>query len=465
MISVIHPTSHFGPTGSSGSRVGPTFPGFTGQTALMASHDQISDLYRRRGSGYTHHVSNSAASWLGGLSGASEAPPSAPHQPQPRAVSSRSLSSYSSVSTMVTPVSTSKSGSRVPTGATSSKQAPSVQTRGLMAPPPGKDFSKPLFVDCSIEYELPNAPKIPKNSLPILMIDQRYQQKQQKRQQQQMLMNIKNKEASKVNSGAICKNPSCQCQKQVLKTGMKRSFANAMGTQQPQQFYKLPQQQKNTTQQHHSAAPHQLHAYSFEAPTAVSEAKRSRLMAEHQHKQQQQQLLQQYKQQQTFFQAQMQAAAALRHYQQSFGYRGYGPHPAPPPPSTSSVSTSITRPTPARPAAAGHTDMRISSFQQITPPESLAFWQQQQQLCRSSSVCRSACCTGARPGLPGPVQAYSGPCCPTPRLCCYAMPYPTPMVTGNPATGNPGSFGICCAQGKCQQVNVNKENLGIMRSL
>ena len=33
-----------------------------------------------------------------------------------------------------------------------------------------KDFTKTLFVDCSIEYELPNAPKIPKNSDPILMI-------------------------------------------------------------------------------------------------------------------------------------------------------------------------------------------------------------------------------------------------------------------------------------------------------
>ena len=33
-----------------------------------------------------------------------------------------------------------------------------------------KDFTKTLFVDCSIEYELPNAPKIPKNSEPILMI-------------------------------------------------------------------------------------------------------------------------------------------------------------------------------------------------------------------------------------------------------------------------------------------------------
>ena len=263
MISVIHPTSHFGPTGSSaGSRVGPTFPGFTGQTALMASHDQISDLYRRRSSGYTHHVSNSA-SWLGGISGVSaETAPQPPSQPQPqRAVSSRSLSSYSSVSTMVTPVSTSVAGSNR-LGAAPSNVAKSrgPTTRGLMAPPPGKDFSKPLFVDCSIEYELPNAPKIPKNSLPILMVDQRYQQKQKQRQQQQqqqqLLMNIKNKEANKVNSR--CKNPNCHCQKQVLKTGMKRSYSNAMGSQQPQ-YFKLPQQQQQQQQQLQQHKNHQQH--------------------------------------------------------------------------------------------------------------------------------------------------------------------------------------------------------------
>ncbi|QQP39616.1 Centrosomal and chromosomal factorlike, partial [Caligus rogercresseyi] len=39
---------------------------------------------------------------------------------------------------------------------------------------PTKDYSKPLFVDCSIEYELPNAPKVPKNSEPILMIHPAY---------------------------------------------------------------------------------------------------------------------------------------------------------------------------------------------------------------------------------------------------------------------------------------------------
>ncbi|CAF2742695.1 unnamed protein product [Lepeophtheirus salmonis] len=38
-----------------------------------------------------------------------------------------------------------------------------------------KDYSEPLFVDCSIEYELPNAFKIPQNSDPILMIHPDYQ--------------------------------------------------------------------------------------------------------------------------------------------------------------------------------------------------------------------------------------------------------------------------------------------------
>merc|ERR1712066_1128661 len=56
----------------------------------------------------------------------------------------------------------------------SSLSKPKSKPRGLMAPPAGKDLSSPLFVDCSIEYELPNAPRIPKNSLPILMIHPGY---------------------------------------------------------------------------------------------------------------------------------------------------------------------------------------------------------------------------------------------------------------------------------------------------
>ena len=171
------------------------------------------------------------------------------------------------------------------------------------------------------------------------------------------------------------------------------------------------------------------------------------MAVEHVQKQQREHQLLQYNHQQ-LFRAQMQAAAALRHYQQSFGYRGCVNPQAPHPSVTSrAASTSNQAGPPTRP------DMRISSFQQITPPESLAFWQQQQQLTSSAPVCRSACCANAGPA------AYTN-CTPVrPAVCCY----PTPMVTGNP-TGTTAGFCIGCAQGKCQ-VNVNKENLGIMRSL
>ena len=310
MISVIHPTSHFGPSAGAvgGSRV-PAFPGFTtGQTALMqtasSSHDQISDLYRRRSSGYTHHVSNS--SWMttsasiaasaataagptpaSSTSGAVPRGPPVAHSQQqqpPRAVSSRSLSSYSSVSTHTTgrqqPTLSTVVASNIhpsrqqPTSSStiaSSTEVGQIKPRGLVAPPPGKDFSKPLFVDCSIEYELPNAPKIPKNSLPILMIhpgyqekkrqqiqreqqiQQQQQQQQRQQQQQQLLMNIKNKDNIAVNDSKQtgCTAPNCHCRKIVssMKPGTKRSYSNALGsnastTTTQAQFYKQQQQQQ-----------------------------------------------------------------------------------------------------------------------------------------------------------------------------------------------------------------------------
>jgi len=51
-----------------------------------------------------------------------------------------------------------------------------VHPRGLVLPAgtSATDFAKPLFVDCSIEYDLPNAPKIPRGSQPILMIHPAY---------------------------------------------------------------------------------------------------------------------------------------------------------------------------------------------------------------------------------------------------------------------------------------------------
>jgi hypothetical protein len=544
MISVIHPTSHFGPSAGAvgGSRV-PAFPGFTtGQTALMqtasSSHDQISDLYRRRSSGYTHHVSNS--SWMttsasiaasaataagptpaSSTSGAVPRGPPVAHSQQqqpPRAVSSRSLSSYSSVSTHTTgrqqPTLSTVVASNIhpsrqqPTSSStiaSSIEVGQIKPRGLVAPPPGKDFSKPLFVDCSIEYELPNAPKIPKNSLPILMIhpgyqekkrqqiqreqqiQQQQQQQQRQQQQQQLLMNIKNKDNIAVNNSKQtgCTAPNCHCRKIVssMKPGTKRSYSNALGsnastTTTQAQFYKQQQQQQQQQllqqQQKNRPAPPAHHAY-FEAQaaaaahanassmSAASEAKRSRMMAsvEQQKQQQQQHQLLQYNHQQ-LFRAQMQAAAALRHYQQSFGYTTRGgagsatmnPQVSQPQihPSVTSARAASTSSNQAPTTLSRPDMMRISSFQQITPPESLAFWQQQQQL-TSSVTCRSACCANAGPA------AYTN-CTPVrPAVCCY----PTPMVTGNP-TGTTAGFCIGCAQGKCQ-VNVNKENLGIMRSL
>ena len=121
-------------------------------------------------------------------------------------------------------------------------------------------------------------------------------------------------------------------------------------------------------------------------------------------------------------------------------------------------------------------DLRISSFQQITPPESLAFWQQQQQMTtHSSTMCRSACCTATASGVGVPgtycraVNKYSPPSSVLAPACCYPMP-PTPMVTNNT---NANSFCLGCAQGKCQQAaaaanaasSTKKVNMGIMRSL
>merc|ERR1712156_794507 len=252
-------------------------PMLTGQTAAPVmgnpygvpfKADQISSvdvLYRRRGSGYTH-LSNS---W------------NTPGVNMKNAVStttSRSLSNYNPAATRQHPAPTQ------PAASTSNTSRPQQQpvavvapvavkssSRGLVAPPPGKDFSKPLFVDCSIEYELPNAPKIPKNSLPILMIHPGYQEKkrqqiqreqqiqqqqqQQQRQQhqQQLLMNIKNKDNIAVNNSKQtgCTAPNCHCRKIVssMKPGTKRTYSNALGsnastTTTQAQFYKQQQQQQ-----------------------------------------------------------------------------------------------------------------------------------------------------------------------------------------------------------------------------
>ena len=52
-----------------------------------------------------------------------------------------------------------------------------------------KDLSQPLHVDCSVEYDLGNQPKIPKDSAPLLIIHPGYQQAQQKQKEQQQQNN------------------------------------------------------------------------------------------------------------------------------------------------------------------------------------------------------------------------------------------------------------------------------------
>lgn len=240
-----------------------------------------------------------------------------------------------------------------------------------------------------------------------------------------------------------CSTPNCQCkmqppvqqQQQVkkdIKAGMKRSYntmnsnnatvvtsSNQANQIQTSDFYMKHLQPRN-----HPAHPH---AY-FDNSNSVSEAKRSRMhLAEQQHKLRQQQL----------FQHQMQLSLG-HHYQHQQSY--YRP------------------------------DLRISSFQQITPPESLAFWQQQQQQqqqqqmqAAAASMCRTAGCTGHPAAVVAGYTKYSPPVHPP---LCYPMP-PTPMMTvGGRAAPPPFCLGCaqCARTGKCQQVN--KENtLGIMRSL
>ena len=194
MISVIQPgSSHLamGSMGGAGARVPTTFQtnplglpmgyhhGQTGQSygqqLMMAAKagQQISDLYRRSDSGYTHHVSNSSSYPVAPSTGTYRGTPQALDQNQS---ASRSLSSYlNHHGSMVASNPVKKPSPRVPEPVAPSKGPTSViPPRGLMPSSSGKDFSKQLFVDCSIEYELPNAPKIPKNSLPILMIHPGY---------------------------------------------------------------------------------------------------------------------------------------------------------------------------------------------------------------------------------------------------------------------------------------------------
>jgi hypothetical protein len=497
MISVIHPSSsHFpgmGPAGVSGARVPFAHPGHPGHPGLhtgfavnttstgsnpamtnyghqliMAAKagEQISEAYRRQDSGYTHHVSNSQYHHI---------PPAAQHQvPQvqqqtqqqslQRSSSSRSLSSFLRSSSSASP-STSKPvvspSSSLSKSKTYASYASKSKPRGLVFPPAGKDLSSTLFVDCSIEYELPNAPKIPKNSAPILMmVPSGFKQPQRPSAPSRVVQ----QPAKPVAVPAVATAPAsiakcnghrggaqCQCTASnasnatpaIVKDGrgLKRSYATAMSND----FYKhLNQPQPHPNQ---SAA----HAYfdntsntSTSALEAYAAAKRTRLqMAENQkifnH------------QQQLFQQQQQHQAQMLRHYQQTYYSRQHQQQQQ----QTTQQQITTQEQIKQEQIKQQQRDLRISSFQQITPPESLAFWQQQQQLTAQNMSCRSACCTTQVSTVTTTaldqryVNKYSPPC-PYAPVCCYTLP-PTPMVDTR-ATANPSCMG--CAQGKCQQVAV-----------
>ena len=229
MISVIHPGSaHLGVGGSRVPQFGPqmthssmgAYP--TGQSAVVSyghqlmmaakAGEQISDLYRRRDSGYTHHVSTPT------------------YQPQPQ-INPRGSMGQPSTTLSGSQSSANRSLSRYLNSPSLSKKNESVITqkkpRGLVMGQNGaKDYSKPLFVDCSIEYELPNAPKIPKNSLPILMIHPGYKPRVHKKQ---------GRAAAPCNcssSGNVLSssNPNPTV---VAPRAVKRSYDTAMGTLPP----------------------------------------------------------------------------------------------------------------------------------------------------------------------------------------------------------------------------------------
>lgn len=361
MISVIHPSSHF-----QGARVPPSLQPMpmhgayqTGQIyghqLMMAAKagEQISDLYRRRDSGYTHHVSNSDYLLRSRQSLSNQAYSKAVSTPQPRG-------------------------------------------RGLVLPPSGssgKDFSKPLFVDCSIEYELPNAPKIPKNSLPILMIHPGYK--------------------AKCHRGVPCQcNNKVQPQPQpqppkIQKRTLKRSYNQAMNNSTVDYYSKIQHLPSNNTATHQGYFDNSSTSSALMQQAAI--AKRSRLqMAE------KQLFNQQFFQQQQQQQQQHQMQQALRHYTYYHQQQN------------------------------SRADLRISSFQQITPPESLAFWQQQQMLRNSTQTQFNTNLHAAGQG-----SNLHQP---------YPMP-PTPMMTNN------SGFCIGCARcqsGKCSQP---KQKSGALRSL
>ena len=119
-------------------------------------------------------------------------------------------------------------------------RAPDVRTTSSTRPNRTKsEVCKPLFVDCSIEYDLPNVPKISAGKdgkvEPILMIHPAYlkQNQQAKRQSQSYPQPV------------VCNVRDCQCQMGVAR--QRQMLQQQQQQQQQQQLVRQQQQQVEAT--------------------------------------------------------------------------------------------------------------------------------------------------------------------------------------------------------------------------
>ena len=123
-----------------------------------------------------------------------------------------------------------------------SNRAPEVRTTSSTRPNRSKsEVCKPLFVDCSIEYDLPNVPKISAGkdgkAEPILMIHPAYLKQSQQQQQQQQ------QKRQSYPQPVACNVRDCQCQMVMAR---QRQMLQQQ-QQQHQQFIRQQQQQVEAT--------------------------------------------------------------------------------------------------------------------------------------------------------------------------------------------------------------------------
>ena len=122
-------------------------------------------------------------------------------------------------------------------------RAPEVRTTSSTRPNRTKaDISKLLFVDCSIEYDLPNVPKVSLGKdgkvEPILMVHPAYLKQSQSQSQQSQKSQQKHRQQSYPQPVA-CNVRDCQCQ--MVMVARQRQM---LQQQQQQQFIRQQQQQQ-----------------------------------------------------------------------------------------------------------------------------------------------------------------------------------------------------------------------------